>query len=300
MSKTTSYKQPITPLVHGGDSDNGTDSGSSNADSSLSDTPLRTLEVWESAPNADILSHDHLNLQVARSVSSGGSKAFNVVWQSKNIAPSTTISWTSVYALNWHPTEGLSGTLNGVWQPCAFGEVFDLKDKGYWDSSTVQPEAGYMKAGEVNYGYPGVPGIHILLIGIQNDADEFDVIYVDPTSLGLNESVTYQPQESVQWWYQNNTRTATMIKNVTSPMEMREYSQPAPETGKYYYSSTYNYSTGHWITSPRKPGQGLYAPPPPPKRLRMLSFIPSTPSFRQSYWPYSRKRLEWKQRRLQT
>lgn len=222
MSKTTSYKQPITPLVHGGDSNNGTDSGSSNADSSLSDTPLRTLEVWESAPNADILSRDHLNLQVARSVSSGGSKAFNVVWQSKNIAPSTTISWTSVYALNW---------------------IAKL-------------------LGEVNYGYPGVPGIHILLIGIQNDAGEFDVIYVDPTSLGLNESVTYQPQESVQWWCQNNIRTATMIKSVTSPMEMREYSQPAPETGKYYYSSTYNYSTGHWITSPRKPGQGLYAPPP--------------------------------------
>lgn len=225
-------------------------------------TPSRTIQVWETAYNAKELSQNHWNFQIAKSVATGsGGKAFNIVWQSKNVAPSTTISWKSVYGLNWTaeiPAEGLSVTLSGDWQACSLGDIYDLDSNGFWTTSTAKADSNYMNVGKVNYAYPNVDGIHIV-VGIQNDAGSFDLIYVDPTALAVGDSAKYQPQESVEWWYQTNMRNATMIESASTAIGGVDFSKPAPDTGNYYYSTTYNYKSGNWITSQDTPESKLYA-----------------------------------------
>ncbi|RYP58044.1 hypothetical protein DL769_009138 [Monosporascus sp. CRB-8-3] len=227
-------------------------------------TPLRTIQVWETAYNAEKLSQNHWNFQIAKSVATSSTeKTFNVVWQSKNIAPSTTIAWNSIYALNWTatvPADGLSVTLCGKWQTCSNGEIYDLDTNGFWTTSSATPKEQYMNVGKVNYAYPGVDGIHIV-VGILNNSGSFDPIYVDPTPLPKGASAKYQPQEEVKWWYQTNIRNATMIESASTAMGGIDFSQAASNTGKYYYSTTYNYKSGNWITSQNPPGANLYDPP---------------------------------------
>jgi hypothetical protein len=95
---------------------------------------------------------------------------------------------------------------------------------------------------------------------VQNASGNFDTIYVDPTPLPLNSSAKYQPQELVEWWYQTDIRTSTMISSASTAIAGVNLSRPAPTTNKYYYSTTYNYDSGTWITSADTPPQSLYAP----------------------------------------
>jgi len=79
--------------------------------------------------------------------------------------------------------------------------------------------------------------------------------------LTLNSTASYQPQETIQWWYQTDMRTATMISTASTAFGMVDFSGPAPTTNKFFYSTTYNYQSGQWITSEDTPPQTLYAPP---------------------------------------
>jgi hypothetical protein len=246
---------------------------------------LRTIEVYESAYNAQMLDQNHWCFQIAKSVSTPGQSSPsppNVVWQSKAVAPRTNISWKDQYGLNWTiklPDPGLSVTLNGEWQACNLGEVFDIGTDGFWTASAVVADKDFMKVGKVGYQYPGVVGLHIV-IGIQNSDGGFDTIHVDPVSLALNDTASYKPQEVVTWWYQTGMRTATIISSAATTIGTVDFSTPAPATQKYYYSTTYNYQGGTWITSQDPPPQALYAPPssvdllqnPPPK---LFSIWPS-------------------------
>ncbi len=242
-------------------------------------TTSRQIHVWESAYNAQKLKKNHWNFQIAKSVAiADGSVSYNVVWQSKSIAPHTRISWKDRYALNWTadvPAEGLSVTVSGEWQLCALGGAYDLDENGFWAKSpaSVKRDSKFMTVGGVNYAYPGADGIHIV-VGIQNADDGFDVIYVDPTSLAKGSSAKYQPQDKIHWWYQTDMRSSTMISTAFTAKGSVDLSKPGPTTNDYYYSTTYNYNTGTWITSEDQPNELLYAPP---KVSFTAEFIPLQP-----------------------
>ena len=170
-----------------------------------------------------------------------------------------------MYALNWTsevPAEGLAVTVSGEWQTCTLGGAYDLNKDGFWSKSpeSVKPNSKFMTVGGVRYSYPGVDGIHIV-IGIQNADGNFDIIYVDPTSLAKGSSAKYQPQETVQWWYQTDMRSSTMISTAVASQGSVDLSKPGPITNEYYYSTTYNHNSGTWITSEDEPNEVLYAPP---------------------------------------
>jgi hypothetical protein len=224
----------------------------------------RTIEVWEDRNNAKKLSDNKWNFQIAKSVNNGdGSTSINVVWMSKTGAPRTKITWQDVYALNWTavvPDPGISVTVSGEWQSCSPGQSFDLDENGFWVTS---PKHGpsfdpkFMNVGEVLYKYKGVDGIHIV-IGVQNPSGDFDTIYVDPTSLPPSSSAKYLPLEFVEWWYQTDNRTSTMMSGASTAIGGVDFTKPAETTEQYYYSTTYDYDSGTWITSEDKPPQALY------------------------------------------
>lgn len=236
-------------------------------------SPLqRCIEVWESAYNAKKLSENHYNFQIAKSVITGtGGTTCNVVWQSRSIAPKTSISWKNIYGLNWTakmPAAGLPVTLSGNWQACSIGDIYDLDKNGFWIEAELADngDAKFMNVGKVNYTHPdGGHGIHIV-VGVQKDASpnspnykNFDPIYVDPITTPVGSCAKYQPQEFVTWWYQTNMRTSTMIEEPSTAKESINF-LTAPETGKFYYSTTFNFKSGNWITSPNAPKPNLYAP----------------------------------------
>ncbi|KAN0073371.1 hypothetical protein V8E54_008591 [Elaphomyces granulatus] len=251
--------------------------------SAATPTTQRSIQVWESAFNATKLSDNKWNFQIAKSVNNGdGNKTFNVVWQSKSIAPNTLIVWQDVYALNWTavvPAPGVSVTISGEWQLCKLGESYDLDNTGFWTKSQgTAPDKTFMNVGNIQYKYPGVDGIHIV-IGVQNPRGNFDIIYVDPTSLPPGSSAKYQPQELVKWWYQVDNQTSTMISSASTGYGGIDLSAPAKTTLKYYYSTTFNYDSGTWVTSEDEPPQSLYDPP------QDLANIQDTPLGLCSIWP---------------
>jgi hypothetical protein len=242
----------------------------------------RTIQLYESGYDVKMLDDNKWNFQIAKSVANAdGTVQYNVIWQSRSVAANTFITWEAQYGMNWTqtlPDPGASVTVGGEWQACSLGQVFDIDKYGLWVPSSVPSEAGFMKVGTVNYQYPGVVGIHIV-IGIQNSDGSFGTIFVDPTALTLNDSAVYQPRESLQWWYQTDTRTATMISGASTAMCTLDFTLPGPDTNKYYYSTTYNYSTGTWITSEYAPSDNLYRPP------QSLDDVKLEPPQLFSLWP---------------
>ena len=66
-----------------------------------------TVVVQEFKNDREVLDASKYNLQVAKSVSTGEDDTepqYNVVYQSKFLAPRMTISWSEDYALNWVQT----------------------------------------------------------------------------------------------------------------------------------------------------------------------------------------------------
>jgi hypothetical protein len=236
-----------------------------------STTPVKTIQVYEHELDATKLSQNKWNFQIAKSVDKGnGDNNPNVVWQSKNIAPNIFISWKDVYALNWTariPPAGVSIAISGAWQACNPGDSYDLDNTGYWIPSKKPYESSYDKdfinVGKIDYTYPSVDGIHIV-IGLQSSTtsnkENFDIIYVDPISLTPHSSAKYQPQELVRWWYQADSRSSTMINHAITNYSEVDFSAPAPHTGNYYYSTTFHYESGDWVTSEDKPSSSLHAP----------------------------------------
>jgi hypothetical protein len=226
---------------------------------------LRTIQVYESAFDANKLQQNKWTFVIAKCVADGvGTPGrFNVIWQSKGIAPNILIEWKDVYGLNWTanvPDPGASITLGGNWQYCGLGQVYDLNETGFWSASSAAGDSRFMNVGKVNYKYPGSDGVHIV-IGIQNSDGGFDTIYVDPTALSIGDSAKYQPQEVVEWWYETGAKSATMISSASTEIGSVDLSQPAPTTNKYFYSTTYKYEAGKWVTSADTPSTTLFDPP---------------------------------------
>ncbi|KAF8850498.1 hypothetical protein BDZ45DRAFT_751655 [Acephala macrosclerotiorum] len=156
----------------------------------------RQITVWESEYNAVQLQKSNYNFNIAKAVSTGGADAkANLIWQSKAIAPVTTITWNTIYALNWTvslPKASVSVIVGGNWQKCAKGQIYELAPSGYWKASSLDLTPGFMGA-YINYLYPG--------------ADHL-------------------PDQSA--WYQVGTHSSQMINNVSTKIGGVDLSGPAP------------------------------------------------------------------------
>ena len=83
-----------------------------------------------------------------------------------------TISWTTIYGLNWTATIPAAGTKvehGGLWQPCNLGESFNLNDSGQWVSTTTNPYADKASLNVGSNGYKHPTGVHIM-VGVQDPA----------------------------------------------------------------------------------------------------------------------------------
>ena len=254
----------------------------------------RTLTVWQAQYDQNLLKKSGYNFQIAKSVarSSGGQPSYNVVWKSKSIAPITNISWDVEYALNWRadvPAAGASVDVGGFWQRCEKGEVYDLNSDGYWAKSSEAKVPGFLKVGKVNYKYGDTPGIHIV-VGIRNASNDYDPIYVDQTELYPNSTAMYQPQETVQFWYEAGSKSSTMVSEAKVQTGTIDFTSPAPTTMKYAWYTTFLLESGTWNHSQTKPMPSLCAPPPSQSETDGFTSSASglpvlAPSFEIDYFP---------------
>ena len=88
------------------------------------DAQRREVQVWEAADDLLALYKNNFNFQFAKSVlGKNGEVTYNIIWQSKNLAPRFNIAWEPIYALNWskcsHPRPQTRTRLTkGPAQPC--------------------------------------------------------------------------------------------------------------------------------------------------------------------------------------
>jgi hypothetical protein len=62
-------------------------------------------------------------------------------------------------------------------------------------------------------------------------------------------SASYQPQEQLQWWYEEGVKTSTMISKNLSKKEIGDYSAPDPHSGSFSKTSSFTFNTGKWSTT---------------------------------------------------
>jgi len=231
---------------------------------------VRKLNWFESQLDAVNIGNNQWNLQVAKAVASGtGTPTYNLVWQSRAQAPITSLSWKVEYALGWTasvPGQGVQVSIMGNWQPCNKGEAYEINSIGYWDRSTEPADpndAGWLKVSKINYRYPGVLGVHIV-VGIRNaETGRYDPIFIDKAALGPGSRARYQPQESVSWWLEGGNKTGQVFSNSQSQSCEQDYTNPSdPLTKSYEYSTTFLTVDGKWAVSAGPPPQALVAPPP--------------------------------------
>ncbi|KAK0647009.1 hypothetical protein B0T16DRAFT_458876 [Cercophora newfieldiana] len=230
----------------------------------------RKLNWFESPFDTKNIKSNGWNLQVAKAVASGtGSPTISLVWQSRAMSPITSIQWKVEYALGWTavvPDQGVQVSISGVWQSCAKGEAYEINTDGFWERSK-QPadpkDAGWLNVANVNYRYPGVVGVHIV-VGIRNaETGRFDPIFVDKAALGPGSKGRYQPQEMVTWWLAGSDMTGQVYSNTEGPTCEQDYTQPSnPATKAYEYSTTFLTVDNNWAVAPGPPPQSLITPPP--------------------------------------
>lgn len=141
------------------------------------------ITVQEKTDDLKSLSNSHYNLQVAKSVSSPGSKAlFNVVYDSKDLVPNMEVSWTQQYGINWTTeiaSPGAKVIYTGNWQACNLGDSYNLTSVGEWEINNDDP---HKDKDSVNVGLNGYTQPVNIIVGIQDpgDGDWQAVCYLFP------------------------------------------------------------------------------------------------------------------------
>ncbi|KAK1519795.1 hypothetical protein CABS01_16563 [Colletotrichum abscissum] len=225
----------------------------------------RTLTWWEGQYDLSKIRDNGWNLQLAQPVAStNAAPAYNVIWQSFGLAPTQQITWDVKYALNFSavlPGQGVEVVISSKWQPCDKGGVFDINENGFFVPSTAPSKPGWLKVGEVNYQYPGVPGIHIV-VGVFNPATGgYQPIFIDSASLPPGSSGEYQPQETIAWWLEGGNHTGQVFSGTRSRGTTKDVSSPAVSTNKYAWWTSFHFDEGTWSVSEAAPTLALLAPP---------------------------------------
>lgn len=231
---------------------------------------VRTLNWFESEFDATNISNNRWNLQIAKAVASGsGTPTYSMVWKSRALAPITSISWKAEYALAWTatvPTQGAAVRIIGKWQPCNKGESFDINKLGFWQPSAKPAEAsnaGWLNVGNIDYAYPNVLGIHIV-VGVRNaDSNQFEAVFVDKATLGPGSSARYQPQETVSWWLEGSDLTGQVFSTQKGHSATQDFTNPSdPLTGAFEWSTSFMTVSSQWVITPGAAPQSFTAPPP--------------------------------------
>lgn len=133
---------------------------------------------------------------------------------------------------------------------CNIGQALDIDQYGFFTTSASQPDGSSMKIGKNNYVSQGDGGVIHIIVGIQDPTTlNFDPIFVDPDGIYPMFSGTWQPQEKLQWWYDNGNQTSTMVDYHESAVEVGDFSAPDAQTGTFKKQSSYNSLQGVWSTS---------------------------------------------------
>jgi len=226
----------------------------------------RTLTWYETQKDADRISHNEWNLQIAQKVATSNAAAkANVIWQSVAVAPSTSIAWNAEYALNWAadlPSSGVQIHLKGKWQPCNPGESFDIGLDGFWKPSTPSTgDAGWLNVGNVGYQYGGSDGLHIV-VGLKNSAtNSFQSLFIDSAVLPLGSSARFQLKETMTWWLSAGTLTGEVFSASASSTATKDFSKPNGN-GAYEWWTTYKWDDGKWYSYGEAPEESMLALPP--------------------------------------
>ncbi|KAK4446030.1 hypothetical protein QBC34DRAFT_305882 [Podospora aff. communis PSN243] len=248
----------------------------------------RTLTWYESEADNQAINANGWRFQIAKLVATSPSAqpAYNIIWQSAGTAPSTSISWKVKYALGWtatSPSDGVSVRITGNWQPCNLGESYDVNDGGYWKPSASSGQSDWLNVGKIDYSYPQVQGIHIVVGVLNANTGKYEPIFVDRTALPRGSSAQYQPQEHVSWWLQGGDMTGQVFSKTQSPSTSWNFNTPSdPRTDAYEYSTSYLMASPkpQWIVSPGGPPAAHIAPPPS-AHLAALTLGGSPPLFVQ-------------------
>ncbi|KAI0134304.1 hypothetical protein BJ170DRAFT_679209 [Xylariales sp. AK1849] len=218
----------------------------------MADAALRQLVVHERRTDLEVLSRNGYKLQVAMGVLKDGRLDFNLIWQSKPLAPNIQVQWKPVYGLNWTTNvsgQGAALMLEGDWTQCNTEQAFDLDRAGEWNPSTSSPAPGSLTVGANQYSTSDVNnGVHIV-VGIQGSGGQFQPIFVDPAVLSKGMGASYQPQQKVKWWFQQGGQTSSMVYEVQSISEVGDFSTPDAVTGTFSKTSSFSVAAGTWTTS---------------------------------------------------
>jgi len=235
----------------------------------------RTLNWYESEDDATSIKANGWNFQVAKCVASAtAGPTYNVVWQSQSLAPDTTITWDVKYALGWTaavPSNGVQVAIKGKWQPCDKGDAYDIDDNGYWQPSSTAGTAGWLTVGTINYSYPKVLGIHIV-VGVFNPLTKvYEAVWVDKTTMPSGSSGQYQPQETVSWWLEGGDQSGQVFNSTKSRSTTYDFTNPSNKvTGAYDWSTSFLFQSGKWTVSAGDPPQ-FFSTPPPSAKLQALT-----------------------------
>ncbi|KAK3389981.1 hypothetical protein B0H63DRAFT_390298 [Podospora didyma] len=228
----------------------------------------RTLNWFETQADATAIVANKWNFHIAKAVATNSATpSYNVVWQSQAFAPSTQISWKNQYALAWTadvPSEGVAVKIRGGWQKCDKGEAYDINPLGFWDvSKKAAGEPGWLKVGNIDYSYPGVLGIHIVVGVLNARTGKYEPIFVDETTLPWGSQGKYQPQETVSWWLEASDQSGQVFHSTKSRASTYDFSNPSDAlTNSYEWSTSFVMIGGKWTIAAGSPPQTLTAPPP--------------------------------------
>ncbi|KAH6689071.1 hypothetical protein F5X68DRAFT_189819 [Plectosphaerella plurivora] len=231
---------------------------------------VRTLNWFESAFDATIISKNGLSLQVAQAVASGSSTAaYSMVWKSRDLSPMSSISWKAEYALAWTanvPNQGVAVRIRSEWQPCNKGESFDIDQLGYWQPSKKLVEASsasWLNVGNIEYADSSVLGVHIV-VGVRNaDTNRFEAVFIDQTPLGPGSSARYQPQETISWWLEGSDLTGQVISTQRNRSATQDFTNPSPQTGAFEWSTSFMVASSQWVITPGAAPQSINKLPAP-------------------------------------
>ncbi|EAS27624.3 uncharacterized protein CIMG_10229 [Coccidioides immitis RS] len=117
--------------------------------------------------------------------------------------------------------------------------------RGRVQKSTNDPVPNFFT---LNNGYPNA--VHSL-VGAKDSSGHFTPIYIDTEQIESTFSVSYEPVEMAQWWYQYRINTATMVENVVSKKETQDFSADDRNQDKSFkWQSTYKVNLGKWESNP--------------------------------------------------
>ena len=123
----------------------------------------------EETKDLGILGPNKYKLQVAKSVSNGGTPTFNIVYQSQELAAEMSVAWSTTYGLNWTakmPAKGAEVKFSGIWQECGLGQSYDLDTTGLWvpNQNNAKADKNSVNVGANHYPVP----VHVM-VGVKDE-----------------------------------------------------------------------------------------------------------------------------------